>query len=331
MKKFLFIASLLFITIKASAQTPESKHFTIQKLSDGVYAAIAKPGGYGICNAGIIDLGDFTLIFDPFMTPEAAQDLKKAAKELTGHDVKYVVNSHYHNDHIGGNQVFKGATIISTETTRELIESKQKESLADMKNTAPVKLDELKKKNTSKMDQHGQEDYKMTTGYYEGIIKNVDSINPTSPDITFIDRLVIHGSKHRALLMSYGSGHTESDLFLFLPVEQIAFVGDILFVQCNPWMADGNPDKWSTYLNNLSGLSIKTMVPGHGPVGGASDVDALKAYFKNIDDVAESYSKKGKSPEEDASLTAPAPFDKWYLSDFYKANVVSEYNRLYKK
>lgn len=70
--------------------------------ADGVYAAIYIPGGYSICNGGIIDLGDATLVFDPFMSQDATSELKKTAESLTGHSVTYVVNSHYHNDHIGG-------------------------------------------------------------------------------------------------------------------------------------------------------------------------------------------------------------------------------------
>jgi alkyl sulfatase BDS1-like metallo-beta-lactamase superfamily hydrolase len=89
MKKLLFLIAFTFnIFFYSSGQTFKSKHFTIQKLADGVYVVIAKNGGYAICNAGIIDLGDATLIFDPFMTPEAAEDLKKASELLTGHKNK---------------------------------------------------------------------------------------------------------------------------------------------------------------------------------------------------------------------------------------------------
>src|SRR6478672_4220611 len=146
MKKLPFLMAIFFsVAFYAEAQDFQSKHFTIRKLADGVYAAIAKDGGYAICNAGIIDLGDATLIFDPFMTPEAAEDLKRSAEELTGHQITYVINSHFHNDHIGGNQVFDKATIISTARTRELIAKYQPEEIADDKKNAPKSLDETRK------------------------------------------------------------------------------------------------------------------------------------------------------------------------------------------
>ena len=50
-----------------------SRHFNLEQLADGVYAAIHAEEGWAICNAGIIDLGDRTLVFDSFMSPQAAR------------------------------------------------------------------------------------------------------------------------------------------------------------------------------------------------------------------------------------------------------------------
>ena len=93
---------------------PTFKHFELTRLADGVYAAIEMQGGAAYSNAGIIDLGDQTLIFDTFDAPQAAQDLKAAAEHLTGHPATCIVNSHWHGDHWSGNQVFARATIFPT-------------------------------------------------------------------------------------------------------------------------------------------------------------------------------------------------------------------------
>ena len=108
---------------RRSRQQKTSTNFTIQNLAPGVWAAIQNDNyGKAICNAGIVDLGDKTLVFDPFMNPQAAKELKEAAEQLTGKPVSLVVNSHFHNDHIRGNQVFDQETnIISTVYTREEI------------------------------------------------------------------------------------------------------------------------------------------------------------------------------------------------------------------
>jgi cyclase len=332
MKKILFLTTSVFtISLFSSGQAFQSKHFTIQKLANGVYAAISKNGGYAICNAGIIDLGDATLIFDPFMTPEAGEDLKKAAQLLTGHKVKYVVNSHFHNDHIGGNQVFDQTNIISTQRTRELIAKFQPEEIAEDKTAAPPELEKIKSKNTSTMTPHELEENIMWKGYYEALVTSSDSLRTILPDITFNDRFVLYGTKRTILLLTFGTGHTESDLFLYLPTEQIAFLGDLLFVQNQPWLGDGDPNKWKTYLDSIARLNIKLLVPGHGPVGTISNLDTMKLYFETVNKAAMAYYKKGTLPENDSTLKSPPPFDNWFLSSFYKPNVISEYSRMYKK
>src|SRR6187399_3330127 len=61
-----------------------SANFTIEQLAPNVWAAINNENyGKAICNAAIIDLGDKTVVFDPFMTPSAAQELRDAAIQLT--------------------------------------------------------------------------------------------------------------------------------------------------------------------------------------------------------------------------------------------------------
>jgi len=312
-------------------QAFQSKHFKIQKLSDGVYAAISENGGYAICNAGIIDLGDATLIFDPFMTPEAAKDLKKAAQILTGTRVAYVANSHFHNDHIGGNQVFNKPNIIGTQRTRELIAKFQPEEIENDKTAAPVQLKKFKSKNTSGMTPLELEENIMWIRYYEALVTSSNSLKTILPDITFNDQLILYGTKRSILLLSFGKGHTESDLFLYLPTEQIAFLGDLLFVQNQPWLGDGDLNKWKTYLDSIAHLDVKVLIPGHGPVGVISNLDTMKLYFESVNNAAIAYYKKGTLPANDSTLKSPPPFDNWFLSNFYKPNVISEYNRMYIK
>lgn len=84
-----------------------TEYFTLKKMANGVFAAIAKPGNGAWSNAGVVDLGSELLVFDAFNTPSAAQELKIQAEILTGKKVKYLINSHYHGDHIFGNQALK--------------------------------------------------------------------------------------------------------------------------------------------------------------------------------------------------------------------------------
>ncbi|MCK9910301.1 MBL fold metallo-hydrolase, partial [Microbacteriaceae bacterium K1510] len=96
----------------------ESKYFRLNQVAEGLYAAIAVPGTGSLGNAGIVDLGDATLIVDTFGSIQAAEDLRLAAEQLTGRPAAYVFNTHWHGDHTYGNQVFADtARFIATSKT----------------------------------------------------------------------------------------------------------------------------------------------------------------------------------------------------------------------
>src|SRR5437762_12543550 len=102
--------------------------FQLVKVADGVYAAIAKPGGLASGNAGFVIGDDGVLIFDTFFTPAALEELIGEIQSLTPLPIKYAVNSHYHLDHTGGNQVLvaRGVPIIAHENVMKLQTDKNK-------------------------------------------------------------------------------------------------------------------------------------------------------------------------------------------------------------
>lgn len=94
---------------------PESKHFYLEIIKGGVFGAIARCEGGAFSNAGIIDLGGQTLIFDTFETPIAVEDLRVAGNWVTSNPITWIVNIHAQSDHWFGNQVFNGNVIIISE------------------------------------------------------------------------------------------------------------------------------------------------------------------------------------------------------------------------
>src|SRR6184192_3885023 len=108
--------ALLFPRSRLSIATAKAEDdFQIVKVADGVYAAIAKSGGLASGNAGFVIGTDGVLIFDTFFTPAAIEELIGEIQSLTKLPIKYAVNSHYHLDHTGGNQVLvaRGIPIIA--------------------------------------------------------------------------------------------------------------------------------------------------------------------------------------------------------------------------
>lgn len=307
---------------KKSKASANSTNFVIEQLAPGVWAAIHNDQyGKAICNAGIVDLGDKTLVFDPFMTPQAAEDLKLAAEQLTGKPVTIVVNSHYHNDHIRGNQVFAPyANIISSNYTRNRIAEVEPETQAWERKHAPGLLKACRQMYNSASGIE-REELPLWIGYYEGMMESANDLKVTLPDIVFDDSLWILGSARHVKLMEFKNGHTASDVILCLPEERIAFVGDLLFVRRHPWMCDGKPKSWQESLEKLyEDKFIQTYVPGHGPVCKKAGVQDMYDYLSLMQSLADS------AAEDSVQLSAvqqniPVKYRDWYFGRFYQPNM----------
>jgi glyoxylase-like metal-dependent hydrolase (beta-lactamase superfamily II) len=307
---------------------PKSKHFQLQRLADGVYAAVASERGYAICNAGIIDTGDRTIVFDTFISPEATKDLLRAAKRLTPQNNIRVVNSHYHNDHIRGNQVFPpDVDILSTATTFEGIAHKEPEEIKWEKENIPKAIVDTKSKLRMEKDPKRRHDLALSIVYYEAIMKSHPKLKTRLPNITFEGSLTIHGTRRQVELLTL-AGHTASDLVLYLPDEKIAFMSDLLFVNNHPYLAGCSPKRWRKSLREIGKLGVQTLVPGHGPVGSPSDLSLLDQYIQTLESIARNMVKMGKSPEEVRLQPIPPPFDNWCL--FFEDIFVMNLGFLYK-
>jgi glyoxylase-like metal-dependent hydrolase (beta-lactamase superfamily II) len=298
-----------------------------------VYSAIDLliDGDLGGCNAGIVDLGDRTLVFDSGATPRAGRELYSAATKLTKRPPKYLVVSHYHNDHIRGSQVFPGAVEFGTTLTRKLIATKGQAELKWDRDNAASQLAEMKLLIKSN-DDSDREFGAFFLHYWKGILASIPEIKLRLPDVTFDNKLTFQGTKRVVQLIAFSNGHCESDCVLFLPQERILFCGDLLFVKCHPYLGHGNPVKLISILNQLAGMKARVFVPGHGPLGQRKHVDELQSYIRTLSGQARKVLRKGGTEKEAEGQPLPDTFADWTLSRlFYKSNMRHIFRHLAQK
>lgn len=318
----LFVVLIITTGTYSFSQSFDSPHFTLERIGDGIYAAIHRSGGQAICNAGIVDLGEEVLVFDSFLSTAAARDLKQAIIELTGKPVRWLVNSHSHNDHIRGNQVFApGASIISSSEIRDYLLKRGKEEAEEEQSYAPGRLVfyqlELQESKTEEEEQLAR----MWLGYFEAMVETYPDLVITPPDVVFKDTITFYGSKRSATLIEFQHGHMESDIVLYLPFEQILFSGDLVFIGMHPYLADGDPSGLKQTLEALLEWPIKTIVPGHGDVGDKEDIQAMIQYIDMAESMAGELKLQGKTPDDLDVAEIPEPYRDWKFLMFYKANL----------
>jgi cyclase len=302
-------------------QLPTSRHFTLHEIGKGIYAAIHADGGWAQSNAGIIDIGDRTLIYDTFISPLATQDLLAAAQTLTGRPVHAVLNSHYHNDHTWGNLAVPLHTdIISTEKTRDIIAARETKLDLSYREYVMKSLGEMQTQLEHATSEREKAHAQYFVVYYEAIIHTISMLPSRVPNLIFENTLEFIGNKHRARFIAR-SGHTFSDAILHLPDEHILFLGDLLFVDAHPYFDDGNLDEFRETLAFIKGLNADILIPGHGSLGSVKDVDAMLEYSYEMQELVERSIKNGTSRDDILKSPIPAKYVPWIFSNFYEENI----------
>ncbi len=328
MKSFLttlFIAVFLSGCQAEKRMTIESDNFEFIALGDGVYSCIHKIGGRAICNVGVVDNGRETIIFDSFLSPDVAEELVSALESMDVSPIKYVVNSHFHNDHIRGNQVFPGEVkIISTTEAKKLIEVEEPLQIAFEKEQAPAQLayyDSLYHAFTGDKQSREFQQIQMWRPYYQILSESHVKVKTRLPEL-YVDSIQnFDGPDRRVRLISKGSGHTESDLVLYLPDDQILFTGDLIFNKCHPYVAHGDISKWKAWLDYMNSLEVTTVMPGHGQMGTAELIDQMKTYLVNLEQAAEELINNDMALEEIETISVPDAYRDWWFGRFYEYNL----------
>jgi cyclase len=306
-----------------------SKHFQLEPLTDGVYAVIAKEGGTAGSNAGIVDLGDRVLVFDALASPQACRDLVLAAHEQTGKPVSLAALSHWHQDHILGSQALPEAIpLIATPRTRELIAEHISAFISANRDNLPRLLQELEVQLKTEQESEKRDATGRQIDLYRMALEDLPRLELRLPNQTFERRLIFHGTVRRAELLTLGGGHTESDALLYLPDDQIAFVGDLLFNGAHPWIGHGNPDEWLRIYTRIEALDppVEVVVPGHGPVATPAAFAALRRYLPALRRLVEDVIKAGGSVHDAEGKHVPAAFSDWTGTAF-RGNVRFLYER----
>jgi len=305
----------MFVSAEKHSMPITSPHYHFEELAEGVYAAHAAETGAARSNAGIVNLGDQTVVFDTGMTPQSARDLRAAAEQLTGRAAGLVVNSHYHNDHIRGNMAFAPETpIIATPQTRALIAERIPPAVEQHRQTGAARVGVLEKQLAAVTEDDRRRKIAYELNSLRGIVASLPELRLRLPTLTFERKLTLHGTGRAAQFLTFGGGHSPSDSILYLPAERIAFVADLVFVQRHPWLGDGDPVEWVRILSEIEALGVQRVVPGHGPVGGVEDLALMRRYITEFTALAQI--GQGRVSHK------PAPFEAWWdPGNFFEPNM----------
>ena len=326
----LLASGVTYINRQATAISPKAdEDFQLVKVAEGVYAAIAKSGGLASGNAGFVIGDDGVLVFDTFFTPAAIEELVSEIESLTKLPIKYAVNSHYHLDHTGGNQVLveRGVPIVAHDNVMIWQTTKNKRFLP-----APEDL-QKRKADAAKQLSETPEDQKDKRAQLERQIRRYDammSIRLTNPTKTFSSGTLRLNLGKREVILATLPGHTGGDVFAYVPHANVVFTGDLGWSKTLPNLVDATVNDWIPTLDKmLAQYPTAKFVPGHGNVAEAADIRTFRNY---LDDLRSRVSKgiaDGLTIDQaKQQLTLPDRYKAFAFQNFATPNVEDMYKEL---
>jgi len=279
MRRFGLLAGLC---LAASAHAAEPKfvneEYDLQKIAEGVYSFIAPESDSGVVqsNCTVIIGEDAALVADTGQFPSLAERMVADIKKLTNKPVRYVINTHWHFDHVWGNGVFRsaypGATIISTEFTRELIEDQGPKVLRTQPAENKKQVADYRKFVGDGKYPSGHvvsEASKRSLTRLSDTLEHIDTEFPltmhTPPTVGFEKELTVSLGKREVKVMWLGRANTGGDAILWLPDARVLVAGDTV-VYPSPFATGSYMSEWPVVLQRMMDMNAATIIPGHGPV-----------------------------------------------------------------
>jgi cyclase len=285
----------------ARAQAPgaSTNLFTIEKVADGVYAALARSQVLTNCNAAVFVNSRDVLVVDAHSKPSAAAALiAQIKKEVTTKPVRYLVNSHFHWDHTQGNAAYKtvGAKvdIIASDATKQLMTQLSRNRLQESLDSVPRQIDGLQARLAKATSAADREYYQDLIRQLEAYQVEMKSYTLELPTITFDKSHVIKDSEGDLHIEFHGRAHTAGDIVTFSPRKRVVASGDVI-IGFLPNIGDGYPKPWPTTINSIGQLAFDQIIAGHGPVQhDRARMTQMRNYIEELTGLVEEGKKAGK-------------------------------------
>lgn len=263
------------------------------QVGPNTYAFLQPNGSWGWSNAGLIVGGHEALLVDTFFDLPSTRALLDGVRTATEHPITTLVNTHHNGDHVWGNQLVEGATIVAHRRCREEL----------IKTPPPAFLENVMR----------QPDDGGAVSYMKESFRPFDfaGITVTPPTVVFETELTVFVGEREVRLMHLGPAHTLGDVVAYVPEDKVLYAGDLLFLGSTPLLWEGSLQNWIDAIDTLLALDIQTVVPGHGPVCGPEGLREMQDYLRLVVREGGKLKDSGLTPFDAAMKVDLGPYDHW--------------------
>ncbi|MEO7965706.1 MAG: MBL fold metallo-hydrolase [Gemmatimonadaceae bacterium] len=337
----LFIAALLGSLPSATDSAPHPFDYATEQIAPNVWAFLEKrPNPMVSSNIVAVVGSKSVLVFDSGHHPSVTRAIIGDIKRLTDKPVRYLVISHWHDDHWIGNaefvKAFPDIKIISHEFTAKTMETRKgkiggtacKEEILAPAKPLREALASGKRSDGTTMSEASRE---RITNFLEAIDAHViecDAMDYRGIDSVTSKSMSIDLGGRRVNLKYLGRGNTAGDLVAYVPDAKTVVTGDLV-VYPFPFATQSYISEWAKVLRQLQRLDATNVVPGHGAV--MHDMHYVSDVAETLESIAKQSREKyhaGMTAEElRAAVDLSAFSERFSHGDaFVRDNFVAQMN-----
>ncbi len=335
--------SLLMAPVRIQQYAPD---FRLEQLSSNVYAFISNNTTHfwEDGNTAVIITKAGVIVIDASTTYLSERHLAEI-RRLTSQPVRYIINTHWHRDHVLGDHVYKdafpAAQIVMQDYTAHMSDQRNPailanafkgkqgaDLLASLRKAAETGIDDYGKKLTGADLARAKRSYEEFEPVYAAEVRSGAYV---SADITFDNRMTIKLGGEEVQLLHF-EGHTHGDTVVYLPKEKILMTGDLVIAPV-PYGIDDLFEQFVESLNILVAMPVDVIVPGHGEVQFSHDYMKLERdLFVSLMDQAKASVQRHQSLDDfrksvnlttfEAKLVNGDPDNQWAWNNYFYGTAV---------
>jgi len=267
----LLLIAIFFASINSTPAQDKKVEFTTFQLSDTVFMLTGSGG-----NVGISTGEDGLYLIDDQVRPVTAQ-LLQAIRKISNQPIRFVINTHYHADHTGGNETIGGAS------------------------TVIIAHDNIRKRMTTSQVSIFMNS--ITLPYAEEAL----------PVVTFNDRMSLHLNGETMTAYYVANGHTDGDSIIHFPDSNVIHMGDMYFSGSYPYVdldAGGSIQGMVVAADLALSMADEStrIIPGHGPLAMTEDLKNYRDFLVNASTNVQTLIDQDMTLEQ---VIAAKPTEEW--------------------
>jgi glyoxylase-like metal-dependent hydrolase (beta-lactamase superfamily II) len=275
--------------------------FTLKKLTADVYALYGRGGniGFAVTPEGVV------VVDDQFA--DLAPGIAEQIKSVTSQPVRYLINTHHHGDHTGGNAFFiKMTTIVAHDNVRKHMLAQPSEVIANAPRNIQnleTRIAALEKENPQAGELARLKQQLENTKRSLETARNTKISDIPAPNLTFSREIRMYLAGKEIQVFHVKRGHTDGDSIVYFVEDKVVHMGDLFFNKFIPVIDRAHGASTAGWMETIDAVCARVdpasqVIPGHGEMATLTELKALKQYFADLRAAVKQALSAGKTREE---------------------------------